>query len=108
MQLFGHSMDQGGWIIRSDRALVFGAIFVALIIAIAPVMYDWSLTPPGYTYTGGTAINPADQFVYYNYIEQGRVGGPMMQDRLTSEDHPATLFQPLWWGLGVTAELFNI
>jgi len=82
---------------------------VAIIIAVtSPYLIGFATAPVGTQFYGNAIFAPTDASVYYSYIEQGRHGSAWMYDAFTSESHPATLWQPLWWIIGRGAELFNL
>lgn len=79
-----------------------------MAIATLPYALGWAMTPTGATFYGNHVVAPADFSIYYSYINQGRQGHLWMYDAFTSEPHRATLFQPLWFLVGLTARLLHL
>lgn len=80
----------------------------AVVIGSLPFLIGSSITPRGAQFYGNKIIAPGDYSIYYSYIEQGRQGRVFMDDAFTSEPHPATLFQPLWFIVGMLARLLDL
>ncbi len=92
----------------TDRRFFLSCVFGALILGILPFALGQVLTPPGAVFYGNKVIAPADYSIYYSYIIQGSQGHIFMYDAFTSELHASTLFQPVWYIVGLGAKLFNL
>lgn len=92
----------------SDRRFFIIVLVAALIIGALPFFLGKALAPAGTEFFGNKAIAPADYSVYYSYISQGAQGKVFMYDAFTSESHTATIFQPVWFVVGLLARLFHL
>lgn len=96
-----------GEFIQRERFFLWCAV-VALLIAVLPFALGQALAPQGTVFFGNKLIAPADYSIYYSYINQGMRGYLFMYDAFTSEAHVATLFQPLWFVVGLAARVFHL
>lgn len=80
-------------------------LVVVGVFAASPWLIGNALAPAGWDHLPTFVMAAGDTPVYFRYIDEGRNGGPFMIDGLTTEEHPAILWQPLWWLLGRVAEL---
>lgn len=93
--------------IRQERFFLC-CLAVTMFVAALPFIIGQVLTPSGAEFFGNKLIAPADYSIYYSYINQGMQGHLFMYDAFTSEAHAATLFQPLWFFVGLGARLFHL
>lgn len=93
---------------RPDWKFFFIVLIVTVVIGGLPYAIGRSMTPSGALFYGNKVIAPGDFSIYYSYINQGRQGRVMMYDAFTSEAHAPTLFQPLWFVVGLGARIFHL
>ena len=92
----------------SDKLFFWSIVCVLWAVTAGPLLFGWALTPPHYQFYANSFQAPADPSVYYSYIEQGRHGQIMMYDAFTSEPKRAVLFQPLWFIVGLVAQVLHV
>jgi hypothetical protein len=91
---------------RRFLAIVIGALIVVTSI---PFLYGMLRPPAGYQYNGLQSLSPGDTPVYYSYIRQASLGGgPVLYDLFTPEYRDTGLLQPVWWVIGVSAQVLHL
>ena len=79
-----------------------------MFIGALPFLLGQAMTPPGAMFYGNKYIAPADFSIYYSYIHQGAQAHLFMYDAFTSEAAALTIFQPLWFLVGLGAHVFHL
>lgn len=93
---------------RHDRGFVLLVSLLTLVVAIFPFAIGQTMAPKGSLYYGNRVVAPADFSIYYSYITQGATGKIFMDDAFTSERYAPTIFQPLWYVVGLGARLTHV
>ena len=83
------------------------AVVLAIITGL-PYLYAYFTAPAGTVYNGLNSLTPADNPVYYSYINQVKQGSVLVQDLFTTEDLPSGLFNIVWFVIGIFARIFNL
>ncbi len=92
----------------SNRRFFLLSLAVMMVLVLLPYGLGRAMTRHGSLFYGNRTVSVADNSIYYSYINQGRHGQLFMYDAFTSEQHQATLFQPVWFGLGIIARIFSL
>ncbi len=92
----------------ADRKFFWAGLLITTLIGGLPFLTGALMTPPGAIFYGNTVVAPADDSIYYSYIEQGRTGRIFMADAFTAEQLPAVLWQPVWFILGQAANVLHL
>jgi len=104
--MFVSCLKRIGEFIQRERFFLW-CLLGAMLLSALPFLLGQALAPAGTIFFGNKLIAPADYSIYYSYINQGMQGQVFMYDAFTSEAHAATLFQPLWFMVGLGAKLFH-
>jgi len=83
-------------------------IVIVGLFAATPWLIGASIKPADWDQLPTFVMAAGDTPVYFRYIDEGRRGGPLMIDGMTTEDHPPVLWQPVWWVLGQLANVFGL
>lgn len=81
---------------------------LGIVIGSLPYLIGLVMRPTGYSLLGTTPLAAGDVSVYYSYVEQGRQGHWLMRDVFTADQHPATIWQPLWFVVGQLGNIFHL
>src|SRR3989344_4670028 len=73
-----------------------------------PYLYGYLHAPAGYTYLGLNSLTPADNPVYYSYINQIVRGELTLRNLFTPEVQPDGLLNVFWLGVGLLAKIFHL
>src|SRR3989344_2131634 len=86
------------------------ALFSLILIILTglPYLYAYLTAPSGLVYNGLNSLTPADNPVYYSYINQVERGEIFLKDLFTPEPQSDGLFNIFWFSLGILARVFNL
>jgi len=86
------------------------ALLSLILIALTglPYLYAYLAAPQGFVYNGLDSLTPADNPVYYSYINQVKSGSFFLKDLFTPESQPVGLFNVFWFSVGIFARVFHL
>ncbi|MFA6322199.1 MAG: hypothetical protein WCX71_01830 [Candidatus Buchananbacteria bacterium] len=89
------------------RFLLILSLGVMALISL-PYLYGYFSSPSGYVYDGIGSLSPADNPIYYSYINQIKSGQYLIKDLFTSENQTWGMFNAFWFLAGTFAKVFNL
>src|SRR3989344_98560 len=92
-------------ITQSEWRFIILMSLVLVIITGVPYLYAYLVAPAGFSYNGLTSLTPADNPVYYSYINQVKQGNFLINDLFTTEPEPFGMFNVFWVVTGLIAKI---
>src|SRR3989338_4966330 len=93
-------------ITQSEWRFIILMSLVLVIITGVPYLYAYLVAPAGFSYNGLTSLTPADNPVYYSYINQVKQGNFLINYLFTTEPEPFGMFNVFWLVTGLIAKVF--
>lgn len=82
--------------------------FVVILFIGLPNLVGYLAAPAGFVYDGLGSLSPADNPVYFSYINQVKSGDFFIKDNLTGETQNYGMFNIFWFLAGLFAKVLNL
>jgi len=90
---------------KSEWCFVGLISLILIILTGLPYLYAWLVAPAGFVYNGLASLTPADNPVYYSYINQVKSGQFLVKDLFTTEPQAVGLLNIFWLAIGLLAKI---